>query len=223
MVGAKARTKEGRVDAKEASDPTWKRFGRGGVVVVDMPGYGAGSRGEWGGEIMKYLEGRKQLRRTFVLVDTAHGLKGSDLQLLLHLRQQGVPHQIVLSKVDKLLYPEPKAPGPQKLHNRLLKLQDTCAELKDKLNEAAAGVGGRSAMHDLLCCSAEKSIDEKGRHRRIGIDELRWSVLTACGLEGKPLVQSKIQKERNGRRVEAPRTRQRADTGGEEEYMPMDA
>lgn len=38
----------------------WKMLGRGGVVVVDMPGYGKGSRGEWGSEIMKYLEKRKQ-------------------------------------------------------------------------------------------------------------------------------------------------------------------
>lgn len=38
----------------------WKALGRGGVVVVDMPGYGKGSRDEWGAEIMKYLEKRKQ-------------------------------------------------------------------------------------------------------------------------------------------------------------------
>ena len=218
MVGAKARTGE-KVDAANASDRTWKRFGRGGLVVVDMPGYGSGSREEWGAEIMKYLKGRKQLRRTYVLVDTEHGLKNSDVQLLVNLRQEGIPHQIVLSKVDKLLYPEPKAPSPQKLHNRLLKLQDTCAGLKDKLNEAAADVGGRSAMLDLLCCSAEKSIDEKGRNRRIGIDELRWSVLTACGLENKPSPQSKTQKERNSKRVEGPK--EKAD--GSSAYMPMDA
>lgn len=38
----------------------WKSLGRGGVVVVDMPGYGKGSREEWGKEILKYVEGRKQ-------------------------------------------------------------------------------------------------------------------------------------------------------------------
>lgn len=30
------------------------------VVLMDMPGYGKGSREEWGKEIMKYLTGRKQ-------------------------------------------------------------------------------------------------------------------------------------------------------------------
>lgn len=32
----------------------------GKVAVLDMPGYGKGSREEWGPEIMKYLVGRKQ-------------------------------------------------------------------------------------------------------------------------------------------------------------------
>ena len=32
----------------------------GKVVLLDMPGYGKGSREEWGEEIMKYLVGRKQ-------------------------------------------------------------------------------------------------------------------------------------------------------------------
>lgn len=32
----------------------------GKLVVLDMPGYGKGSREEWGPEIMKYLVGRRQ-------------------------------------------------------------------------------------------------------------------------------------------------------------------
>lgn len=32
----------------------------GKLVVLDMPGYGKGSRDEWGPEIMKYLVGRRQ-------------------------------------------------------------------------------------------------------------------------------------------------------------------
>lgn len=32
----------------------------GKVVVLDMPGYGKGSREQWGPEIMKYLTGRRQ-------------------------------------------------------------------------------------------------------------------------------------------------------------------
>lgn len=35
----------------------------GKLVVLDMPGYGKGSRAEWGKEIMKYLVGRRQYVR----------------------------------------------------------------------------------------------------------------------------------------------------------------
>lgn len=78
-VGARGAGKAGEGEAKER----WKRMGRGGVVVVDMPGYGAASREEWGMEIMKYLEGRKQyvlppsiqyLCFTAPLVSIANGL-----------------------------------------------------------------------------------------------------------------------------------------------------
>ena len=169
-----AAPKEG---AREAS---WRRFPRGGCVVVDMPGYGGGSHEEWGKEAMKYLENRKQLRRTFVLVDSEHGLKATDVQLLTHLRQQGIAHQVVLSKVDKLLYPAAKPPGPQKLSNGLLKLRDLCGSIRQRLNQEA---GGRDLMLDILCCSSEKGLDEKNRHRKLGIDEVRWAVLGACGLE----------------------------------------
>lgn len=50
----KAKTSEDRAREHEM----W--VGRGGLVVLDMPGYGKASREEWGTEIMKYLTGRKQ-------------------------------------------------------------------------------------------------------------------------------------------------------------------
>jgi GTP-binding protein len=175
--GTKGKKKDGETMNQEA----WKRFGRGGIIVVDMPGYGGGSRQEWGVEAMKFLENRKQLRRTFVLVDAEHGLKSSDISLLVHLRKQGIAHQIVLSKVDKLLYPHAKPPGPESLHNRLLKLRDVCGSIRQTLNEAADG--GRDAMEDILCCSAEKSLDDRVRNTKIGVNEIRWSAMSACGIE----------------------------------------
>ncbi|EGP88967.1 unnamed protein product [Zymoseptoria tritici ST99CH_1A5] len=176
-AGTKGKKKEGETMNQEA----WKRFGRGGLIVVDMPGYGGGSRQEWGVEALKFLENRKQLRRTFVLVDAEHGLKSSDVSLLTHLRKQGIAHQVVLSKVDKLLYPNAKPPGAETLHNRLVKLRDLCGSIRETLNEAAEG--GRDVMEDILCCSAEKTLDDKVRNTKIGINEIRWSAMSACGLE----------------------------------------
>nr|POE74678.1 putative gtp-binding protein engb [Quercus suber] len=161
-------------------DVAWKRFPRGGAVVVDMPGYGSGSRQEWGEEALKYLAGRKQLRRTFVLVDAEHGLKATDLQLLEHLRKNGMPFQIVLSKVDKILYPGSKMPGREALSNRLEKLRGMCDTVRTSLNQTIGD--GRDCVGDVLCCSAEKSV-EKNKHRKLGVDEVRWAVLAASGLE----------------------------------------
>ena len=163
-----------------AKDEAWRRFPRGGLVVVDMPGYGAGSREVWGEEALKFLQRRRQLRRTFVLVDAEHGLKGSDVWLLTHLRRQGVSYQVVLSKVDKVLLDGSKVPGSVKMGNRLLKLQETCGNMRKRLDEEADD--GRQMMSDILYCSAEHSLEES-KHRKIGIDEVRWAVLSACGLE----------------------------------------
>ena len=162
-------------------DTVWKRFPRGGLVVVDMPGYGAGSREDWGKEALKYLEQRRQLRRTFVLVDAEHGLKSSDAAILTHLRRKGISHHIILSKVDKLFYLGAKAPSPQKVSNNILKLRDMCASIRQKL-DAEAG-DGRAGAVDILCCSAEKSFNTMSRHRKLGVDEVRWAVLSACGME----------------------------------------
>ncbi|KAK4554691.1 hypothetical protein LTR86_008193 [Recurvomyces mirabilis] len=174
----------GRAPLEGQREVAWKRFPRGGVVVVDMPGYGGGSREEWGKEVMKYLENRKQLRRTFVLVDAEHGLKGSDIQLLTHLRRRGVAHQVVLSKVDKLLFPNAKPPSAEKLSSGLLKLKELCADVKSTLDREAGD--GRERLMDVLCCSSEKSLEvgsQGQRHKKVGVDEVRWAVLSACGLE----------------------------------------
>ena len=52
---------QGGVRLKERTQDEHARvIGRGGLVVVDMPGYGMGSRESWGPEIIKYLCERKQ-------------------------------------------------------------------------------------------------------------------------------------------------------------------
>lgn len=172
----------GKAPLEGEKDAAYKRFGRGGVVVVDMPGYGGGSREEWGKEALKYLTQRKQLRRTFVLIDAEHGLKSSDVALLTHLRTQGVPYSIVMSKVDKLIHPGSKPPGPQKLENCLLKLKVACDDVRSTLR--AAFNDGRDVRDDILCCSSEKSLDERsGWRSKLGVDELRWAILNSSGLE----------------------------------------
>ena len=172
----------GAAPLKGEKEAAWKRLGRGGFVVVDMPGYGGGSREEWGKEALKYLLQRKQLRRTFLLVDAEHGLKSTDVELLRHFRREGIAHTIVLSKVDKILYPGAKPPGVMRLSNGLGRLRRRCEEVRRELGDVFEE--RREMRDDILCCSADKSLDERsGWRAKIGIDELRWTVLSSCGLE----------------------------------------
>ncbi|KAF2162811.1 hypothetical protein M409DRAFT_26666 [Zasmidium cellare ATCC 36951] len=186
----------------EGGSPLWKSFGRGGLLVVDMPGYGGGSREDWGKEIMRYIENRKQLRRTYVLVDSEHGLKKSDIALLMYFRQKGIPYQIVLSKVDKLLFARSKVPGPEKLSNSLLQLGDVKMKVQEMLNEEAKGMGMRGdVVEDILCSSGNPDKAIKGatgdRKRMIGVDELRWNILTVCGMQGSEKLElGKAQKQK---------------------------
>ena len=57
LKGKKRIPQKGKRD-KEAESERW--IGRGGIAIVDMPGYGKGSREEWGEEILKYLCNRRQ-------------------------------------------------------------------------------------------------------------------------------------------------------------------
>lgn len=74
--------------------------------IVDMPGYGY-ARAEkklisaWQALIKSYLRGRPNLRRVFVLVDSRHGVKPKDVEIMDLLDESAVVYQIVLTKAEK--------------------------------------------------------------------------------------------------------------------------
>jgi len=75
--------------------------------LVDMPGYGYAEAPkklvkQWQGLIREYLLGRTTLKRVFVLVDSRHGLKETDLAMMTMLDECAVNYQIVLTKLDKI-------------------------------------------------------------------------------------------------------------------------
>jgi GTP-binding protein len=78
-----------------------------GLRLVDMPGYGyaAASKAKvasWTTLIHKYLEGRGNLARVYVLIDARHGLKDVDLDVLKTLDRSAVSYQVVLTKADQI-------------------------------------------------------------------------------------------------------------------------
>lgn len=160
----------------------------GGLVVLDMPGYAHGSREAWGEQIRRYLSKRTQLRRAFLLIDSTHGVKPSDLQILEMFRSEKVPFQIILSKVDRLLFNSRGKPGGEtalmgRLHT-LRKVMDEVREVVDGDDVVVEGdedaeQGQGMGVGEILACSAEKALDG----RKMGIDEVRFAMLRACGLE----------------------------------------
>lgn len=79
----------------------------GRLRIVDMPGYGYAAVGKktvagWQNLIKAYLRGRVLLRRVMLLIDSRHGFKDVDHEIMDLLDEAAVPYQIVLTKVDEL-------------------------------------------------------------------------------------------------------------------------
>ncbi len=78
----------------------------GRLMLVDLPGYGYAkvSRSDtesWGRLIDVYLSDRPNLLRCFVLVDSRHGIKDTDRQMIGMLDRYHIPSQLILTKTDK--------------------------------------------------------------------------------------------------------------------------
>ena len=84
----------------EVGDPTQLR-------LVDMPGYGFAKAPvkvveRWRSLVKTFLRGRVPLKRTLVLVDSRHGLKDSDREMMKMLDEAAVGYRLVLTKADKV-------------------------------------------------------------------------------------------------------------------------
>lgn len=79
----------------------------GKIHLVDLPGYGYAEAPEstvkqWQKVIFAYLQGRVNLKRVFLLIDSRHGLKKVDREVMEMLDKAAVTYQIILTKTDKI-------------------------------------------------------------------------------------------------------------------------
>ena len=84
----------------EVGEPTQFR-------LVDMPGYGFAKAPvkvveKWKSLVRTYLRGRQVLVRNLVLVDSRHGLKDVDREMMKMLDEAAVGYRVVLTKADKI-------------------------------------------------------------------------------------------------------------------------
>ena len=81
------------------------------LYLVDLPGYGFANAPvavveKWQRLLKSYLTGRPTLRRAFVLVDSRHGIKAPDQDIMTMLDKAAVTFQVVMTKTDKMKAPE---------------------------------------------------------------------------------------------------------------------
>jgi GTP-binding protein len=81
------------------------------LMLADLPGYGFAQAPKekvalWTDFIKLYLKGRPTLRRALVLIDSRHGFKAVDREIMTLMDDSAVNYQIVLTKTDKM------KPGP---------------------------------------------------------------------------------------------------------------
>lgn len=112
------------------------------LYLVDLPGYGYAQAPEtlvkkWQRLIFTYLQGRVNLKRVFLLIDSRHGIKKVDSEIMDMLDKAAVTYQIVLTKIDKI--------SSKELQDTLLKTE------KEVANHAAA-------FTRVLCTSSEKNL-----------------------------------------------------------------
>lgn len=79
----------------------------GKIHLVDLPGYGFAQAPEnlvrqWQQLIFAYLQGRVELKRVFMLIDSRHGIKKVDEEIMQMLDAAAVTYQIILTKTDKI-------------------------------------------------------------------------------------------------------------------------
>ncbi|MCO5732602.1 ribosome biogenesis GTP-binding protein YihA/YsxC [Rhizobium sp. SSA_523] len=126
------------------------------MALIDMPGYGYAQAPKdqvdsWTKLVFDYLRGRATLKRVYVLIDSRHGIKKNDEDVLTLLDKAAVSYQIVLTKTDKI-----KPPAVTRL----------MAETAEKIRKRPA------AYPEILSTSSEKGA---------GLDELRQEICKTVG------------------------------------------
>ncbi|XP_044143372.1 GTP-binding protein 8 [Bufo gargarizans] len=70
-------------------------------TLVDMPGYGYKAPEDFGDMVEAYIQERRSLKRTFLLVDGSIGIQKADLIAVEMCEELGIPYVIIMTKMDR--------------------------------------------------------------------------------------------------------------------------
>lgn len=108
LINALTRRKMAKASATPGRTQQLNFFDLGDqLYLVDLPGYGFASAPDkqvkdWNRLLFQYLQGRPNLRRVYVLIDSRHGIKDKDIEIMDMLDKTAVSYQIILTKTDKV-------------------------------------------------------------------------------------------------------------------------
>jgi len=125
------------------------------LYLVDLPGYGYANApinvvAKWQKLLKKYLSGRQNLRRVFVLVDARHGIKTVDNEIMALLDTAAVTFQLILTKSDKIKEKDAEKIFEQ-VRNKLSKHVAAYPEIIITSSERGIGIPiMRSVIADIL-------------------------------------------------------------------------
>lgn len=118
--------------------------------LVDLPGYGFAKAplavvAKWQALLKSYLAGRVTLKRAFCLIDSRHGVKPVDHEIMTLLDRSAVPFQVVLTKTDKL-GPNAIKPVVEQVQQELQKHPAAYPQIVLTSSEKAEGVATLRAI-----------------------------------------------------------------------------
>lgn len=125
------------------------------LIMVDMPGYGYAEApkalvAQWQKLVRQYLLGRPTLKRVYVLIDSRHGIKKNDIEMMKMLDETAVSYQVVLTKTDKI----------------------SAAALAKVQEETQISIKKHGAAFPILGVTSSE--------KRLGIEELRAEIAKLC-------------------------------------------
>lgn len=214
----KAEIKYARVSKKAGYTQYLNFFNVGNKIrLVDSPGYGRFGKREQGNLVMQYIRERKQLRRTYIVIDSNEGVREEDAHLIEFLVECGAPFEIIFTKVDSLAQKTYPAfnfhPAKDSVEERLASYEFV-KEGNSRIIAHFQNIIEESGLNDLATLPRllfNNGMGGKYLKRRQGYRAIRFSMLESCGLikrPGKPmLVEAPISNEENkGRRKRVTRS-----------------
>lgn len=164
-------------------------FNVGGKLrIIDSPGYGEYGEQKQGEVVLDYIRNRSLLRRVFLLIDSKVGFQEEDSMLIDVLVEQGVPFEIIFTKVDEIV--QSKFPKFEVKYSK----NDVEGRLKgyEMVKEGNSRV---IAHYDALLDGASlrklpllprflfnNSHTNKLLRKKLGYREIRVAILESCGL-----------------------------------------